>query len=54
MADIVSMLVKVKLISINLKVQGNIMKRNDFPDPLELNLIIWIYHFALQLGIHKS
>lgn len=50
MIDIVSIFVEMKVIRIYLKVQGNMMKINDFPDPLELYLIIWIYHFTLQLG----
>ena len=50
MIDVVSIFVEMKLIRINLKVQSNMMKINDFPDPLELYLIIRIYHFALQLG----
>lgn len=37
MADIVSLFVKLKLIRINLKVQSNVIKINDFPDLLELN-----------------
>lgn len=51
---IMSMFIEFKLIRIKFKVQGDVIKRNDFPDPLELKLGIRIYHFALQLGLHKS
>ena len=52
MIDTVSMLVELKLIRINLKGRGKVIKINDFPDPLESNLIMWIFHFTLQLGLH--
>lgn len=40
MINIVSVFAEfLKLIRINLKVQGNVIKINDFPDPLELKLI---------------
>lgn len=52
MADIVSMFVELKLIRINLKVQGNVIKINDFPDPLELKLMIWILLYNLISTSH--